>query len=51
LGDDIKGLCSALSGEEEAKSYRDKWREQLNSNIAKKLVLQRRFILLRRFKD
>ena len=37
LGDDIKGFCSALAGEEGAKSIRDKWREQLNSNIAKKL--------------
>ncbi|HIW32843.1 MAG TPA: DUF1048 domain-containing protein [Candidatus Paenibacillus intestinavium] len=37
LGDDIKGFCSALAGEEGVKSYRDKWREQLNNNIAKKL--------------
>ncbi|SDM18079.1 DUF1048 domain-containing protein [Sediminibacillus halophilus] len=37
LGDDIKGFCAALTGEEGAKSYRDKWREQLNNNIAKKL--------------
>lgn len=37
LGDDIKGFCSALAGEEGAKSIRDKWREQLNNNIAKKL--------------
>ncbi len=37
LGDDIKGFCSALAGEEGAKSYLDKWREQLNNNIAKKL--------------
>jgi DNA-binding ferritin-like protein (Dps family) len=37
LGDDIEGFCSALAGEEGAKSYRDKWREQLNNNIAKKL--------------
>lgn len=37
LGDDIPGFCSALAGEEGAKSYRDKWREQLNNNIAKKL--------------
>jgi DNA-binding ferritin-like protein (Dps family) len=37
MGDDIKGFCSALAGEEGAKSYRDKWREQLNRNIAKKL--------------
>ena len=37
LGDDIKGFCSALAGEEGAKSFRDKWRQQLNNNIAKKL--------------
>ncbi|MEC0177040.1 DUF1048 domain-containing protein [Paenibacillus favisporus] len=37
LGDDIQGFCSALAGEEGAKSFRDKWREQLNHNIAKKL--------------
>lgn len=37
LGDDIKGFCSALIGEEGAKSYRDKWRKQLNKNVAKKL--------------
>jgi DNA-binding ferritin-like protein (Dps family) len=37
LGDDIKGFCSALVGAEGAKSYRDKWREQLSHNIAKKL--------------
>lgn len=37
LGDDINGFCSALVGEEGAKSFRDKWREQLNKNIAKKL--------------
>jgi DNA-binding ferritin-like protein (Dps family) len=37
LGNDIKGFCRALAGEEGAKSYRDKWREQLNSNIARKL--------------
>ncbi|MTI94628.1 MAG: DUF1048 domain-containing protein [Firmicutes bacterium] len=37
FGDDIKGFCLAVAGEEGAKSYRDKWREQLNKNIAKKL--------------
>jgi DNA-binding ferritin-like protein (Dps family) len=37
LGNDIKGFCSALAGEEGAKSLRDKWREQLNNTIAKKL--------------
>ena len=39
FGGDIKGFCSALVGGEGAKSYRDKWREQLNNNIAKKLGL------------
>ena len=39
LGEDIKGFCSALAGEEGAKSLRDKWREQLNNNVAKKLGL------------
>jgi len=37
LGDDIQGFCSALAGEEGAKTYRDKWREQLNRNVARKL--------------
>lgn len=37
FGDDIKSFCSALAGEEGAKSFRDKWREQLNNNIEKKL--------------
>jgi DNA-binding ferritin-like protein (Dps family) len=37
LGDDIPGFCSALVGEEGAKSFRDKWREQLNKAVAKKL--------------
>ncbi len=37
LGDDIKGFCAALAGEAGAKSYRDKWREQLNHSVAKKL--------------
>lgn len=40
LGDDIKGFCAALAGEEGAKSYRDKWREQLNKTIVKKLGKQ-----------
>jgi len=37
LGDDIKGFCSALAGEEGVKSFRETWRKQLNNNIAKKL--------------
>jgi DNA-binding ferritin-like protein (Dps family) len=41
LGDDIKGFCSTLADEEGAKSYLDKWREQLNNKIAKKLSNRR----------
>jgi len=37
LGDDIKGFCVALVGNDGAKTYRDKWREQLNKNVARKL--------------
>lgn len=37
LGEDIKGFCSALVGKEDVNYYRDKWRKQLNNNIAKKL--------------
>jgi DNA-binding ferritin-like protein (Dps family) len=37
LGDDIGGFCAALAGGEGARSYRDRWREQLNRNVAKKL--------------
>jgi len=37
LGDDVAGFCSALAGGEGARSYRDKWREQLNRNVARKL--------------
>ncbi len=37
LGDDIKGFCLALVGEDSLNSFRDKWRKQLNNNIAKKL--------------
>ena len=36
LGYDIKGFCSELVGED-SNSFRDKWRKQLNNNIAKKL--------------
>ncbi|AYY14312.1 DUF1048 domain-containing protein [Actinobacteria bacterium YIM 96077] len=37
LGDDIPGFCAALAGEEGAKDFRDKWRAQLNRNVARKL--------------
>ncbi|WP_433515684.1 DUF1048 domain-containing protein [Nonomuraea sp. CA-143628] len=37
LGDDIAGFCAALVGGEGARSYRDRWREQLNRNVARKL--------------
>ena len=38
LGDDIPGFCAALAGGEGARSYRDRWREQLNKNVARKLA-------------
>ncbi|GAA2329822.1 DUF1048 domain-containing protein [Dactylosporangium salmoneum] len=37
LGDDIPGFCTALAGGAGARTYRDRWREQLNSNVARKL--------------
>lgn len=37
LGDDIPGFCTALAGGHGARTYRDRWREQLNRNVARKL--------------
>ena len=37
VGDDIVGFSTALAGGAGARNYRDKWREQLNRNVAKKL--------------
>jgi DNA-binding ferritin-like protein (Dps family) len=37
LGDDIKGFCAALAGGEGSRNYRDRWRAQLNRNVARKL--------------
>ncbi|MER6832021.1 DUF1048 domain-containing protein [Streptosporangium sp. NPDC000563] len=37
LGDDIAGFCAALTGGEGARTYRDRWRKQLNRNVARKL--------------
>lgn len=37
FGGDIKSFCAALTDVNEASSYRDKWREQLNNSITKKL--------------
>lgn len=37
LGGDVKGFCDALAGEEGAKSFRDKWRDQLNRSVLRKL--------------
>ncbi|MCP2275363.1 DNA-binding ferritin-like protein (Dps family) [Nocardia amikacinitolerans] len=37
LGDDIPGFCAAITGAEGARNFRDKWRAQLNKNVAKKL--------------
>ena len=38
LGSDIKGFCLALAGSAGAKNYRDKWRQQLNDEVRKKLA-------------
>ncbi|MFF0465550.1 DUF1048 domain-containing protein [Streptomyces mexicanus] len=37
LGDDVGGFCTALAGGAGARTYRDRWREQLNRNVARKL--------------
>jgi DNA-binding ferritin-like protein (Dps family) len=37
IGDDIKGFCAALASGEGARSLRDRWREQLNRSVARKL--------------
>ncbi|WP_344056919.1 DUF1048 domain-containing protein, partial [Microbispora corallina] len=37
LGEDIRGFCTALAGGEGARTYRDRWREELNRNVARKL--------------
>jgi DNA-binding ferritin-like protein (Dps family) len=38
LGDDIAGFATALAGGAGARTYRDRWREQLNSTVARKLA-------------
>ena len=37
LGGDVKGFCTALAGEQGAKTYRDRWRDQLNASVLRKL--------------
>lgn len=37
LGDDLRGFSAALAGGEGVHTYRDRWREQLNRNVARKL--------------
>ncbi|WP_406638670.1 DUF1048 domain-containing protein [Amycolatopsis sp. WGS_07] len=37
LGDDIPGFCAALAGGEGSRNFRDRWRQQLNRNVACKL--------------
>ncbi|GLZ39027.1 DUF1048 domain-containing protein [Actinokineospora sp. NBRC 105648] len=37
LGADIDGFCAALVGGEGGRTYRDRWRAQLNRNVARKL--------------
>jgi DNA-binding ferritin-like protein (Dps family) len=38
LGDDIAGFSTALAGGAGARTYRDRWRAQLNRNVARKLA-------------
>ncbi|MGL5381945.1 MAG: DUF1048 domain-containing protein [Culicoidibacterales bacterium] len=38
VGCDVQTFCLALLGEERAKTYRDKWRQQLNETVLKKLA-------------
>ncbi len=37
FGGDIKAFCDDIASGEGAKTFRDKWREQLNNNVARKL--------------
>jgi DNA-binding ferritin-like protein (Dps family) len=37
LGGDIAAFCSAVAGGDGATSHRDRWREQLNRNVARRL--------------
>jgi DNA-binding ferritin-like protein (Dps family) len=37
LGEDVEGFCVALAGGEGRRTYRDRWRAQLNRNVARKL--------------
>ncbi|MBD3943540.1 DUF1048 domain-containing protein [Microbacterium sp. NEAU-LLC] len=38
LGGDVAAFASALAGEEGSGDFRDKWRRQLNRNVARKLA-------------
>ena len=42
FGDDIKGFCTALIGGTGAQTYRDRWRRQLNTAVARRLGTQER---------
>lgn len=37
LGDDVPAFCRSIAHSEGAKSFRDKWRRELNQNVTKKL--------------
>jgi DNA-binding ferritin-like protein (Dps family) len=37
LGEDIPAFCAAVAGGHGAKHHRDRWREQLNRNVARRL--------------
>jgi DNA-binding ferritin-like protein (Dps family) len=38
VGEDIEAFTKAVAGAEGAGTYRDKWRKQLNHNVAKRLA-------------
>ncbi|OZB83251.1 MAG: hypothetical protein B7X41_12410 [Microbacterium sp. 14-71-5] len=37
LGDDIPGFCAAVGGDQGAKDFRARWRDQLNHGVARRL--------------
>ena len=37
VGGDLNVFCAEVAGAEGARNYRDKWRDQLNRNVARKL--------------
>ena len=37
VGDDLDAFCAGVAGAQGARTFRDRWREQLNRNVARKL--------------